>query len=90
MHEFEVLTLAQAARDKKNDELAEAMQRIFRVGQTEIVVDGAGRQMPVEIRYICTGSDAGYLRAMPVNGKRSRRSMRGIHWTQIERGECDE
>lgn len=85
MHEFQVLTEAQGARDKANELLFDAMQRIFRVGAAEVVVDGAGRRMLVEVRHIGERSEAGYLRVMPCNGKRSRRSMRSVHWTQIDR-----
>lgn len=89
MHEFQVLTFAQASRDKADDELAEKMRDIFRVGVNEIIVDGAERRMVVEVRHICDGRQAGYLRVMPVNGKRTRRSMRTVHWTQIDRESSD-
>lgn len=90
MHEFQVLTDAQEALNRDADALVEAMRSIFRVGAVEIVVDGARRRMPVEVRFICDRSDAGHLRVMPVNGKRTRNSMRTVHWTQIDRESSDE
>ncbi|GEM_PF-5591039 len=85
MHEFQALTDAQEAHSLASKALAEKMRQVFREGATETVVDGAGRRMLVEIRFIGHGSDAGYLRVMPINGKRTRRSLRTVHWTQIER-----
>lgn len=85
MHEFQILTEAQEAHRLASKALSEKMRQIFREGATEIVVDGAGRRMPVEVRFIGRGSEAGYLRVMPINGKRTRRSMRSVHWTQIDR-----
>lgn len=87
MHEFQTLTWAQEACRKANDDLSEKMKSIFSVGATEVVIDGGGRRMPVEIKSICSGSEAGYLRVMPVNGKRTRRSLRSVHWSSIDRTE---
>lgn len=89
MHEFQVLTDAQETMKASQAAVVEKMRSVFSTGSTEIVVDGGGRRMPVEVRFICDGDQAGYLMVMPINGKRTRSCIRAVHWSQIDRTSGD-
>lgn len=84
MHSFQHLTFAQEEVRARQDALTESVAKAFPIGVTVVVVDGAGRRMPCVVKHHVTGRDAGDMRCMPVNNRGRARSMRTVHWTQID------
>lgn len=84
MSRGEIMTSWQGRLHEAQASMAEAAIRQFPVGSSVVVVDGAGRRMPSVVRFHGTGDSAGYLSVMPANNKGRRRSLRSVHWSQIE------
>lgn len=84
MHSLQILTDAQEALRARQEELTESVAKAFPVGVTVVVVDGAGRRMPCVVKFHGSGNCAGELRCLPVNNRGRRRSVRSVHWTQID------
>lgn len=78
--------LTMLAQDVKGVQakLVTAMVEQIPVGSSVVVVDGLGRRMPCSVLSHGTGSNSGYLNVLPVNSKSRRRSVRSVHWSQLD------
>ncbi|MDF3842701.1 hypothetical protein P3W55_13375 [Pseudomonas citronellolis] len=79
------LAQAETGLAREQAALTAKVAKAFPIGTTVVVVDGAGRRTPCIVKYHCTGGSAGEMRCLPVNNRDRHRSMRSVHWTQIER-----
>lgn len=79
-----IMTHRQQALREAQAQLMEASIRQFPVDSAVVVLDGAGRRMPCVVKHHCSGSEAGSLCVLPVNNSGRRRSMRTVHWSQVE------
>lgn len=78
------LETLQAAHETAGLNLLKAVRKVFPMGATVIVDYGDGRKMPAEvIGHGCYWDCPGELRVMPLRGKRSRRSVRGVNWHYV-------
>ncbi|MCS8413320.1 hypothetical protein N0754_18625 [Pseudomonas aeruginosa] len=77
------LRAADARLRAAQDRVAELTAIAFPKDSLITVRIGTDRQMPCTVRAHVTGRDAGHLRCMPERGKRTRASMRSIHWAYI-------
>lgn len=80
---IEAVRLAEAEMQAAQDRLAALIAVAFPADSLVTVRIGTDRKMPCTVRFHDSGRYAGFLRCMPERGKRSRASMRSIHWADV-------
>lgn len=86
----QILTQLQQKLDAAENELAAAVVQQVPKHSAVVVVDGAGREMPGTVTAHGSGSQAGTVCVLPLkhkypeHHKYHRRSLRWVHWTQLD------